>query len=196
MKKMLISFVVLFGLYGCAGLMNHYERQFDYSLSNGKKIHQSKYVDIEVKGFDISHLTVSFKNKSNGTLRLVMDESIFTNPKGETHRLLSGIATRASAASVQPPIVIPRMANLDKGLYFNNATSTYTQYGTISMYTPVMEGFGRTPSSINGQKFSLLLTFKDSNDKRFEEFVEFTVTNSKVYQSSSQKRKQKKNRAY
>ena len=196
MRKILLS-LLLMSLYGCANIPGiwGYDRQFDYALTNGKKVHQSKYVDIEVTDFSIANLKINFKNKTNQTLRLVMDESIFTNPNGETHRLLSGIATRGSAAVLQPPIVLPRKATLNKGLYFNNSNPTYTQYGTIHNYQPVMEGFGRVPASINGQKFSLLLTFKDSNDKRFEEYLEFTVTNTKIYKSNNQKRKDGKKKS-
>jgi hypothetical protein len=177
--KTIIALIAVFSVTGCASLN---ARNFDYQRDGSRDLaYNGKDVSILLSEMDRTSVQVQITNKSSGTIRLITDESAFTDTNGKSRRVITGDTVVLNRSSAQPPVVVPKGATVSVSLVPADAIDTAGGAGGVFV-GDIMPGFGMDKSDQKGKKFSLLMTFRRADDSRFEETVAYVITGPKKSQ--------------
>ncbi len=183
MKKLLKYLLFCLLLVGCAPVI-HYLPQYDFTLKsverpqNAKERYgESKIINIaegdtikyqfEDKMIDLTFIPankmfyLSITNKTNHSIKLVWDEAVFVDGKGNSSKLANGEMRRINMNSPHPPSVIVRGSSFNTVVFPSANITSYSIESVIpsDKKDSIIEVKSYAQNYI-GQKVQILLPLK------------------------------------
>lgn len=104
---------------GCATLTRHSELAYDYDLASDS-VTETKAAKLNIDKIEPNMVFVTVMNKSGKSMKVIWDESSFTDTDGNVHSLIKGTQKMITAGQSVPPSMIPVGAKISEQVTFSD----------------------------------------------------------------------------